>query len=413
MSMNFFACWGKSKNMKILYKATTRDGQLQSGEMDAKDINEAAYFLHSKGYIPISIKPKTSQTIALPFLSQNTTGDLVLFTRQLSSILSSGLTLMQAMHIIKEQTRNETMRAVVTGIISDIQEGKSLSFSISKYKSVFSPIYISLIKAGESSGFLDKILDRLATNLEKEQKLKSTISSALLYPGIIVTLMVLVMSIMMIFVVPQLTALYDNLGIELPFTTQLVIGVSSIMVNFWPLILGGGVLLVLLYQRWTKTDSGELVRDELILKIPVFGKLIQLSLLTEFSRTLGMLIGAGTLVVASLNESAGVTGNRVYRIAIADIARRVEKGVTIGDAMSGYPLFPPVMVQMVKIGEQTGKLDESLLKVSEYFEREVEGTVKGLTTALEPMIMIVLGLGVAFLITSVITPIYNLTSSIQ
>ncbi|MDE2025025.1 MAG: type II secretion system F family protein [Patescibacteria group bacterium] len=401
--------------MKLTYKATSRDGKIQSGEIEAKDIPEAVFYLRNKELVPIQVKPK-SEEVSFPLLSlfkKQSANDLVLFTRQLSSILSSGLTLMQALTILKDQTQNQIMKDITAGIITDVQEGKTLAMAIAKYPSIFSPIYISLIRAGESSGFLDKILERLADNLEKSQKLKSTIKSALLYPVIIVILMVVVMTIMMIFVIPQLTGLYANLNIPLPLTTQIVVGISNITISYWPFVLGLIVFLIFAYNRWVSTDSGRLVKDDAVLHIPIFGIIIQLSILTELARTFGLLVGAGTLVVQSLNESADVAGNKVYQNAILDVAKRVEKGITVGDALSTYAIFPPILVQMVRIGEQTGKLDESLLKVSEYFEREVEGKVKGLTTALEPVIMVVLGVAVAFLIISIITPIYNLTSSIQ
>ncbi len=400
--------------MKILYRATTQDGQLQQGIIEAKDIKEAGFYLRSKGLLPISIKEKQEQTFSLlNMLHRQDKGSLVLFTRQLSSILSSGLTLMQALNILKEQMQNDPMKDVVNGIIAQVQEGKSFSSAIAKYPKVFSQIYISLIKAGESSGFLDKILDRLANNLEKDQRLQGTIRSALLYPAIVVVLMVVVVIIMMVFVIPQLTVLYQNLNIPLPFATQVVVGISNFTITFWPLVLGVIIIVIFAYRRWVATDSGKLIQDELVLRVPVFGRLVRLSILAEFTRTLGLLVGAGTLVVESLIEAADVAGNKVYKNAILDVSRRVEKGITMGDALSTYSIFPPILVQMTRIGEQTGKMDESLLKVSEYFEREVEGGVNGLTTALKPTIMVVLGIGVAFLIISVITPIYNLTSSIQ
>lgn len=401
--------------MKLTYKATSRDGKFQSGEIEAKDIPEAVFYLRNKELIPIQVKPKV-EDIGFPLLSmfkKQGSNDLVLFTRQLSSILSSGLTLMQALTILRDQTENEVMKNITSGIITDVQEGKTLAMAIAKYPSIFSPIYISLIRAGESSGFLDKILERLADNLEKSQKLKSTIRSALLYPVIIVILMIAVMTIMMIFVIPQLTGLYANLNIALPLSTQIVVGISNITISYWPFVLGLIILTFFGYKRWVSTDSGRLLKDDLSLHVPIFGIIVQLSILTEFARTFGLLVGAGTLVVQSLNESADVAGNKVYQNAILDVAKRVEKGITVGDALSTYGIFPPILVQMVRIGEQTGKLDDSLLKVSEYFEREVEGRVKGLTTALEPFIMVVLGVAVAFLIISIITPIYNLTSSIQ
>ncbi len=401
--------------MKLTYKATSKEGKIIEGEIDAKDIQEAAYYIRNRGMLPIRIEPVHNDELT-GFLSQFNNvrhQDIILFTRQLSSMLTSGLTLMQALGILKEQIENPKMKEVVLGIIADVQDGKTFSSAIGKYPKVFSKIYISLIRAGESSGFLDKILLRLADNLEKDQKLKGTIRSALMYPVIIVILMVVVMGVMMIFVIPQLTVLYQNLGISLPLPTQIIVGISNFTINFWPLVIGATGIAIFGYNRWVKTDSGELLHDDFVIKLPVFGPLIEKSVLTEVTRTLGLLIGAGTLVVQAVEETADIAGNKIYKNALLDISKRVEKGVSIGDGLAIYPIFPPILVQMVKIGEQTGKLDESLMKVSEYFEREVEGSVKTLTTALEPFIMVILGVSVAFLIISIITPIYNLTSNIQ
>lgn len=401
--------------MKLNYKAINKEGKVVKGVIEGRNPNEAVNYLRSHGFLPISVVEKKEDVLAryFPFLKGTSSSDLLFFTRQLASMLSSGLTLMQALNILKEQVQKPAMIEVLTGMVTDIEEGKSFSGAIAKHPQVFSPIYISLIKAAETSGLLDKVLLRIADNLEKQQKLKSTIKGALMYPAIVIIGMVAVMTIMMIFVVPQLTTLYQNLDITLPLSTQIVIGLSNFMITFWPIIIGVVIFMVSFYSRWHKTETGKTIVDDLMLKLPVFGKLIRQMVLTEFCRTLGLLVGSGALIVEALKETADVAGNVLYRNAVLGIARRVEKGMSVGDAMQIYELFPPILVQMVKIGEETGKLDESLLKVSEYFEREVDQTVKTLTTALEPMIMVILGLGVAFLIISIITPIYNLTSAIQ
>lgn len=399
--------------MRLLYKAVTRDGKKVRGLIEAKDANEAASFLRSKELLPTHITQKTERGILSIFTQKAKSSDLVFFTRQLSSMLASGLTLMQSLSILKDQVQNEAMIEIVSGIIIDIDEGKTFSAALAKYPKFFSQIYISLIKAGEASGLLDKVLLRLADNLEKQQKLKSTVKGALMYPSIVIAGIIAVMFIMMIFVIPQLNTLYKSLNIPLPLPTQIIVGLSNFTITFWPLVLGLIALLIFFYRRWRKTESGQLIFDDFVLKLPVFGKLIKQSILTEFARTFGLLVGTGTLVVEALNQTSDVAGNILYKNAIIGVSKRVEKGITIGDAMSVYSLFPPILVQTVRIGEQTGKLDESLMRVSEYFEREVEQSVKTLTTAMEPFIMVVLGLGVAFLIISIITPIYNLTSSIQ
>jgi len=400
--------------MRLRYKAITKEGKVAQGLLDAKDINETAGYLRARGLTPVSITRIDNQFwTQLPFFNAVKNTDLVIFTRQLSSMLTSGLTLMRALEILKEQVKNQTLIEIITSIIADVSEGKTFAKAIEKYPKVFSHIYVSIIKAGEQSGLLDKVLLRLADNLEKQSKLQSTIKSALMYPAIIVILMVGVMAIMMIFVLPQLSVLYQNLNVPLPLPTQIVVGLSNLVVATWPIILAGVAVFVFFYRRWSKTTDGRLIIDSFKLKLPIFGKLIEQSILAEFSRTLGLLVGTGTLVVDALLETAETTGNVNYRNAITAVSKQVEKGVSVGDALASYPLFPPLLIQLVKVGEQTGKVDETLGKASEYFEREVDGKVKTLTTAMEPFIMIVLGIAVAFLIISVITPIYSLISSIQ
>jgi len=400
--------------MKLRYKAVTKDGKLSQGLLDARDIPEAAGYLRAKKLTPIQITKVEAQFWNnLPILNGVKNSDLVLFTRQLSSMLASGLTLMRSLEILKDQVQNQNMGEVVLDVINDVQEGKTLAQAIEKHPKVFSPIYISIIKAGEQSGLLDRVLSRLADNLEKQAKLKSTIRSALMYPVIVIILMVVVMAVMMIFVMPQLAVLYKNLNVALPLPTQIVVSISDTVTTFWPIVLGLLVLGIVGFRKWAKTPDGVLIIDTVMLRIPVFGNLIGKTILAEFSRTFGLLVGTGTLVVEALMETSGTTGNINYKNAIVEVSKQVEKGVTIGDAMSYSPLFPPLLIQLVKIGEQTGKVDETLTKASEYFEREVDGQVKTLTTAMEPFIMIVLGIGVAFLIISIITPIYSLISNIQ
>lgn len=398
--------------MKLNYKAVTKTGGIVRGVIEAKDIKEAARYLRSRNFLPISISPISETLLSLPFFYKTKTGDLIFFTRQLSSMLISGLTLMQALNVLKDQIPNQAMSDIVREVIVDVEEGRSLSMAISKYPKTFSGIYVSIIKASESAGLLDKALSRLADNLEKQQRLKSTIKSALMYPIIIVIGMAVVVFIMMVFVIPQLNNLYKGLNVELPLPTKIIIGISSFFVTFWPFIFGFIILLIFLYLRWHRTENGKLVLDNLILKVPIFGKIIKDTIITEFSRTLGLLIGAGTLVVESLNQTSNTTGNIHYKNAIVGVSKRVERGISVGDAMSVYTLFPPMLVEMVRIGEKTGKVDESLLRVSEYYEREVDYRVKNLTTLLEPVIIVALGIGVAFLIISIITPIYKLTSAL-
>lgn len=399
--------------MKLLYKAINKDGERVKGVLDATDTAEAASYLRDHSLYPLDIREegKSDLNAILKSRGKVKSKDLVLFTRQIASMLSSGITLIRALQIYKEQIRKPVLVDLVNQLESDVSEGKSFSAAIEKHPGVFPIVYISLVKAGENSGLFDKVLNRLADNLEKQQKLKGMIKSALMYPAIVVILMIVVITVIMVFVVPQLTGVYANLNVELPLPTRIVIGMSNLMKNTLPLTIGLIVVLIFGFRRWHKTERGRLTVDTFRLKMPIFGKVTSGGILTEFSRTLGLLIGSGTLVVDALNQVSKTSGNYLYEKAISDVAKRVEKGVPMGEAMSVYGLFPPLLVQLVKIGEQTGKMDETLNKASEYFENEVSDRVKNLTTAMEPLIMTVLGGVVAFLLIAVITPIYKITQS--
>lgn len=400
--------------MKLRYKAVSSEGKTIRGSVEAKESSEAALYLRERNLYPIEIAPEGKTDFSTLFTKKKVKSkELILFTRQLSSMLTSGLTLIKSLEILKDQTQNKIISETLGGILLDLQEGTKFSDTIAKYPEIFPQIYISLVRAGESSGLLDKIFLRLADNLEKQQKLRSTVKSALTYPAIILILMAGVLMIMFVFVIPQLTKLYASLNAPLPTLTKITIGISGFLGKFWPLILAFGGIIYYAFLRWRKTPKGRWAINKYMLEAPLIGRITKESLLAEFSRTFGLLIGTGTLVVDALNESADVTGNLVYEKAIEDIAKKVEKGVKVGDAMTYNSLFPTLLIQLVKVGEETGKMDQNLLKASEYFEEEVNGLVKNLTTAMEPLIMIVLGVAVGFLIFSVITPIYGLLSAIH
>lgn len=401
--------------MRLYYRAVTQDGKTIRGLIEARDIKEAAEYLRKHQLVPVKIIPEAQRGFArfFPFLNQTKSSDVVFFTRQLASMITSGLTLIQALNILKNQMQSTAMSQVVLGIIADVEDGKMFSKALSKYPKSFSPIYIALVKTAESSGLLDKILTRLAENLEKKEKLLHTIRSALLYPLIVVIMMILVLIVMMIFVIPQLTVLYGNLNLDLPIATVIVIGISNFLIQYWYITIAIIFGIAAYLRSWYHKPEGRKIADTYLLKLPVFGKLFRESMMAEFTRTFSLLISSGSLVVDSLIKSGDVVGNVLYREAIMLVAKRVEKGIAIGDAMEASPLFPPMVVEMVKIGEQTGKLDESLMRASEYFDREVDERVKVLTTLMEPIIMILLAMGVGFLIIAIITPIYNLISNIS
>ena len=400
--------------MKLFYKAVTNEGKSLNGFLDAKNANEAAAYLRSKDLFPIKIveNKKNNLLNSIPFLKEKIKfSDIINFTKQMASMLSSGITFSRSLEILRGQTQKSVLVDMLDSIIADVREGTSFSHAISKYPEAFSPIYIAFVEASEGSGLLDKTLARLAETMEKQQKLKNSIRGALMYPVIVVSMMFIVACAMMIFVIPQLSTLYESMNISLPFITQVLIWTSDFFISFWYIAIGLSALIIFLFRRWHTTIEGQLTVDSILLKLPIMGSLIKDSILAEFSRTSGALLTSGTLVVEALRRVADITGNIHYKNAIIDVSKKVEKGVSVGDAMNSYDLFPPELIELVKTGEQTGKLDDTLIKASEYFENNVDQGTKNLSTAMEPIILVILGIGVALLVLSIITPIYQITNS--
>lgn len=400
--------------MEYSYIAIDKGGLRQKGVIEANSQKEILAFLRTSNLTTLSIKPITAnKSLTISYLNKIKNGDIVIFTRQLSSMILTGLTLIEALNILKKQNNKPKMQVVLNDIIDRVSEGNALSQALENHKDIFSEVYIALIKAAEAGGLMDKVLERLADNLEKSEDLKKRVRSALFYPGIIMTGVILVIGIMNIFVIPQLGGLYENLNLELPLTTRIVLSMSKATRQFFPLIIVGMIAAVFLYRRLSKAEDGKKIIDKVKLKIPVFGKIIELGVLDEVTRTLSLLVSSGTSIIDALEITAKVANNYWYRRAVTESSTLVEKGISISNAFENQNIFPQIVIQMTKVGESTGKIDESLLKVSEYFERDLDLKVKTLTTAIEPILIITLGISVAFLIISVITPIYGLISQIQ
>jgi type IV pilus assembly protein PilC len=303
------------------------------------------------------------------------------------------------------------MQKVVAQVLSDVEGGESLSTALSRHPKVFNPTFIALVKSGEVGGVMDEVLVRLADNLEKQQEFKGRVKGALIYPAIIVVGMFVVALVMMIFVIPRLTSLYGEFNAQLPTATKILIGVSNLFIKAWPLVLILVFFVLYGVRAYRKTVQGRRKTDELFFKIPIVGDLQRQVLLTELTRTLSLMVGSGVSILEGLNITAGVVGNVVISDALKDAAKQVEKGFPIAYSFAKHPeAFPYILSQMIAVGEETGKMEEVLSKVSHVFEVESDQRVKGLTSAVEPLVMILLGLGVGFLVIAIILPIYNLTS---
>ncbi|MCX8008330.1 MAG: type II secretion system F family protein [Patescibacteria group bacterium] len=401
----------------FIYNARDKEGKKISGLVEAPNQKVAANLLREKHFVIINLSQR-SEKITLERLFKKfrkiSLNEKANFTRQFSTLISSGLSIPEALSIIRSQTENSRMINLLLDIENTITSGGTLANAFEKHSDVFSKTYVALIKAGEASGELDKVLNRLAETQEKEREFKAKVKSAMIYPIIIIIGMVIVIFIMITFVIPKLTEMYNDFGLSLPFTTQILISISNFFSSYWWIIIflffGLGYFLI----KWKKTPVGEIIIDQISLKIPVFGNLQRMILLTEFSRTFGMLMNSGIHVLDGLSFLEGSIGNSLYRRALSEISKKIEKGFSMGETFAQYTtLFPTIVSQMIKVGEETGKLDETLDKLSTYFEKESEYMVKNLTTVIEPVIMVILGLGVGFIVFSIITPIYSLTSQIR
>jgi type IV pilus assembly protein PilC len=399
---------------KFSYKAKDWNGKLIKGVLDLGSQQEVLESIKSSGLVPLTIKQETQS--ALMSVYRNIFGKVGLkqvatFTRQLSTMMNSGLALTDALSLLKNQAdRSGVIYEMTDTALTTVQGGHTLGEALSKYPKIFSEAYIASINAGEEGGVLEEVLAKLADNLENENEFASKVKGAMIYPVIVIIGMVIVAVIMMVFVIPKLLGLYSEFGSNLPASTRALMAMSNFMQKFWffiPILVAGGyAFLKVSFQN----EKMRLKLDTYKFKIPIFGELTKKNILASTMRTLSMLLGAGISLVEALRIVSKVSGNEMYNQAYIKIAERVQQGFSIANSFEELGIFPPIVNQMVATGEVTGKLDEVLLRVSEYFAAEAEQSVKSLTSAIEPLIMIVLGIGVAFLVVAVIMPIYNLTS---
>jgi type IV pilus assembly protein PilC len=396
------------------YKAKNDKGELVEGEVEASTETHAAKLIRHEGLVVISIFPKSnfSLNVLKKFSDRITLGDVTTFTRQFATMINSGLPLTEALLILRSQAKG-SMQKIVAQILSDVEEGEALSATMAKHPQAFSKTYIALIKSGEVGGVMDEVLVRLADNMERQEEFRGKVKGALIYPIVILFGMVGVALVMTIFVIPRLTTLYEQFDANLPISTKILIGFSKMTTTFWPLMLLGFGAAIYGFKLYHATPEGRKMIDDLIFKLPLIGDLQRQIVLADLTRTLSLMVGSGVSIIESITISSEVVGNTVVSDALKDVNKMVEKGFPIAFSFSRHPeAFPFILSQMVAVGEETGKIDEVLAKISHVFEVESDQKLKALTAAVEPAILIVLGVGVAFLVISIIMPIYNLTTQI-
>ena len=397
---------------EFIYKGKDSNGVAHTGTIQSPDLHSAAIILRKKGLIVISVNAKNdvSAPIIGNFLNRVSFTELVICTRQLATMVSSGLVLSEAIDILVEQQSNKTFKAALEEVSSDIKGGLTLAQALSKFPRIFPHLYVNLVKSGETSGKLDEVLLQMADGLEKDREFQARIRGALIYPVVVIGMMIAVIIIMMVFVIPKLVALYSQSTIELPLPTKILIFTSNLFVNFWWAIILVIVGIAIGITRWNKTPEGRYFIGKTLLKTPLIGVIISNVTLTNFNLTFGLLTTAGIPLLESIGIVSDLTDNPVYKNSLKQAYNGVEKGLPFSSLLDPQ-VFPKIVSQMIKVGEETGKVDVIFFKLSEYFESEADHLVKNLTVAIEPIILVVLGVGVAFLVISIILPIYKLTTS--
>jgi type IV pilus assembly protein PilC len=394
------------------YSVRDRAGKMTSGTLDAESQSQVVARLKSMGYAPLSVteaKAGLNREISIPGFSKKKVKlkDLSIFARQFATMINSGLSLLRALNILTEQTENTELARVLGEVRNDVETGHALSAAMAKHDEVFPTLMVNMCKAGEVGGFLDQVLMQLAANYEAEVRLRSKIKSAMTYPTVVFVFAMLACAGMLLFIVPQFKSIFDQLGGTLPAPTRLLVTLSDILKHS---VLFVAILGIVGWQVWRRTKRHERVRnvvDPIKLKVPVFGMLFQKVALARFTRNLGTMIHAGVPILQSLDIVAETTGNVVLTRAVLDVKESVRQGESLAGPLKNHPVFPPMVQQMMSVGEDTGALDTMLAKIAQFYDEEVEATTEALTALIEPIMIAVLGGIVGSMIIALYMPMFK------
>jgi type IV pilus assembly protein PilC len=398
------------------YKVRDKAGKMVSGTLEADSQALVAARLKQMGLAPLLIEEQKSNVgkkeLHMPWGNRVKSKDLAVFSRQFATMINSGLSLLRALNILAEQTENTKLAETIAIVRTDIESGTSLSAALTKHPKVFKRLYVAMIRAGEIGGVLDSVLMRLAENLEKELALKQKIKSAMTYPTVVFSMVLLILAGMLMFVVPTFKNLYADLGGQLPLPTRLLISVSDSAKKFWYLVAAMIIGSAVGIRRWVGTDKGRGTWDAIKLKAPVFGALVHKTALSRFARTLSVLMRSGVPILQSLDIVKETVNNAVLSSAVADVGASVKEGESIAKPLERHAVFPPMVVQMIAVGEETGALDTMLGKIADFYEEEVDVAVAGLLTLMEPVMIALLGGIVGGIVIAMYMPIFSLISKL-
>ena len=399
------------------YRVRTREGQVVAGKMEADGEAAVASRLRSQGFIPIQISKegRVSAKTELHILPQKVKlKDLAVFSRQFATMINSGLSLLRALNILAEQTENPLLAKTIGQLRDDVERGSSLSGAMSKHPKVFSSLFVAMVKAGETGGQLDTVLMRVADNYEADYRLRQKVKSAMTYPVVVAGIAVILVIVMLLFIVPTFAAMFEDLGGTLPLPTQILLMLSNSAKFIIPVFIVVAIASFITYKRLRRTSAGFRYRaDRVKLKAPIFGDLFQKVAVSRFTRTLALLLRAGVPVLQALDIVAESTGNEVLTRAAGDVRESVRSGESMAAPLGRHPVFPPMVVQMISVGEDTGALDAMLDKVSDFYDQEVESTTESLTSLIEPIMIAVLGGIVGAMVIALYMPMFKIFELIK
>jgi type IV pilus assembly protein PilC len=397
------------------WEGTSKQGVELKGEAEAANEDALRELLRKKNIRLRVIKAKRKDLFASIefFQPKVTTKDLILFTRQFSTMIDSGLPLIQGLDILASQSENPTFKKIVSKIKTDVEGGSAFAEALKKHPRVFDSLYVNLCAAGELGGVLDTILQRLAAYIEKNAKLVSKVKGAMIYPSVIGCVAVVVILVLLIFVIPVFAEMFTSFGGQLPGLTQAVVSASEFMRTYWWAVFGGTGLCVFAFKKWKSTNKGEYLFDKFLLKAPVIGDLIRKIAVARFTRTMGTMLSSGVPILDGLEIVAKTAGNRIVEEAIYATKKSISEGKTIAEPLMKSGVFPPMVCQMVAVGEQTGALDTMLAKIAEFYEEEVDQAVDTLTTLIEPIMMIFLGGAVGIMLAAMYLPIFKIAGAVE
>lgn len=397
----------------FIYKAKSRGGRSVKGDLDAPSLEFAENILRRKGYGNVRVKPKPKDLLEGTFLEGGVSDrDMVVFSRQFATMINAGVPILQALQIMCEQTENPKLRRKLYAVRNDIEGGSSLFEALRKHPDIFDALYSNMVNAGETGGILDQVLLRLAEYIEKAAKLKAKIKGAMIYPGVVVTVAVAVIAVILIFVIPTFEQMFAESGGALPLPTQVVIAMSNFVINNFMLLVGGIILFFVAFKFFYKWERGQILVDRWVLFLPVFGPLLRKAAVAKFSRTLATMVSSGVPILNALDIVSRTSGNKTVEKGVLEAKKSIAEGQSLAEPLEDTGVFPPMVIHMISIGETTGALDSMLTKIADFYDDEVEASVSALTSVIEPIMIVFLGVIVGGMVVAMYLPIFDMIQTV-